>query len=44
MIIKSFEIKDNNLGKKICLFYGGNQGYKNQVIDEKFKKNYNENI
>ena len=44
MIIKSFEIKDNNLGKKIFLFYGGNQGYKNQVIDEKFKKNYNENI
>lgn len=44
MIIKSFEIKDNNMGKKIFLFYGGNQGYKNQVIDEKFKKNYNENI
>jgi DNA polymerase III subunit delta len=44
MIIKSFEIKDINLTKKkIFLFYGENQGYKNQVINEKFKKNYNEN-
>ena len=43
MIIKSFDIKNIDLNKKkIFLFYGENQGFKNQVINEKFKKNYSE--
>ena len=37
MIVKSFEIK-NKKDNKFFLFYGENQGYKNQVIDEEFKK------
>jgi len=37
MIVKSFEIK-NKKSNKFFLFYGENQGYKNQVIDEEFKK------
>ena len=37
MIVKSFEIK-NKKDSKFFLFYGENQGYKNQVIDEEFKK------
>jgi len=41
MIVKNFEqdkidYKKNNF----FLFYGENQGYKDQVIDEKFKKNF----
>ena len=43
MIIKSFDIKNIDLkSKKLFLFYGENQGFKNQVINEKFKKSYNE--
>ncbi|MDB9745289.1 DNA polymerase III subunit delta [Candidatus Pelagibacter sp.] len=38
MIIKSFEIK-KIIGKhKFFLFYGENQGFKNQLIDDEFKK------
>jgi DNA polymerase-3 subunit delta len=44
MIFKSFEIEKNLLNNKFFLFYGENQGYKNQIIDEKFKKNYPESI
>ena len=45
MIIKAYELEKINLEKnKNFLFYGENQGYKNQVIEEKFKKNYKENI
>ena len=45
MIFKSFEIEKINLvNKKYFLFYGENQGYKNQIIEEKFKKNYKENV
>ena len=43
MIVKSFEIK-NKKDNKFFLFYGENQGYKNQVIDEEFKKKNTENI
>jgi DNA polymerase-3 subunit delta len=45
MIKKSFDLnnlklKDNNF----FLFYGQNEGFKNQIIEEKFKKNYTDNI
>ncbi len=44
MIIKSYELENINLKKnKNFLFYGENQGYKNQIIEEKFKKHYKEN-
>ena len=43
MIIKSFEIK-NKRNSNYFLFYGENQGYKNQVIEEEFKKKYPESI
>ena len=44
MIIKSFEIEKTKIeDKHFFLFYGENQGYKNQIIEEKFKKNYKEN-
>mgnify|MGYP001338624566 CR=1 FL=1 len=42
MIIKSFELNKINYKKKFFLFYGENQGHKNQVIEEKFKKKYYE--
>jgi DNA polymerase III subunit delta len=40
MIIKSFELSKIDNKNKFFLFYGENQGYKNQIIQEKFKKNY----
>ena len=45
MIKKSFDLnnlklKDNNF----FLFYGKNEGFKDQIIEEKFKKNYTDNI
>ena len=44
MILKSFEIEKIKIeGKNFFLFYGENQGYKNQIIEEKFKKKYKEN-
>ena len=43
MIIKSFEFEKIKIGEiKNFLFYGENQGYKNQIIEEKFKKIYKE--
>ena len=42
MIIKSFELNKINSNYKFFLFYGGNEGFKNQIIQEKFKKNYPE--
>jgi len=42
MIIKSFELNKINYKTKFFLFYGENQGHKNQVIEEKFKKKYYE--
>ena len=43
MIVKSFEIK-NKKDNKFFLFYGENQGYKNQIINDEFKKKNTENI
>ena len=44
MIIKNYELEKLNIDKnKNFLFYGENQGYKNQIIEEKFKRNYKEN-
>tara|TARA_B100000767_G_scaffold188014_1_gene175353 strand:- start:2059 stop:3039 length:981 start_codon:yes stop_codon:yes gene_type:complete len=42
MIIKSFEINKVDYKKQFFLFYGSNQGHKNQIIKEKFKKKYSE--
>ena len=39
MIIKSFEINKIDYKENFFLFYGNNQGHKNQRIEEKFKKN-----
>lgn len=38
MIVKSFEIKKIKGKHKFFLFYGENQGFKNQLIDDEFKK------
>jgi len=44
MIFKSFEIEKIKIeDKNFFLFYGENQGHKNQIIEEKFKKKYKEN-
>ena len=41
MIIKSYEIEKVNLNqKKILLFYGDNEGYKDEIINDKFKKKF----
>ena len=41
MIVKAFEIKKINLDKtRLFLFYGENEGYKNEIIKTKFEKNY----
>ena len=42
MIVKSFELGKIDYNKKLFLFYGENQGHKNQIIEEKFKKKYRE--
>ena len=45
MILKSFEIEKIKItDRKFFLFYGENQGHKNQVIEEKFKKEFKETI
>ncbi len=44
MILKTFELEKINPTKKFFLFYGNNQGYKNEIIQKKFRKNYSENI
>ena len=45
MIIKSFELNKIDLSKKFFfLLYGENQGHKNEIIENNFKKNYSENI
>jgi len=44
MIIKSFELAKIDLKKNnFFLFYGENEGFKKQVIEEKFKKFFKEN-
>ena len=41
MIIKSYEIrKINSLDINFFLFYGENQGLKEEIIQENFKKKY----
>ena len=40
MIVKSFELNKIDNKNKFYLFYGENQGHKNQIIEEKFKKKY----
>ena len=45
MIIKSYEVSKIDLKKNFFfLFYGENEGYKKQIIEEKFRKIYIENI
>jgi len=45
MIVKSFELSKIDLrNNHFFLFYGQNEGHKNQVLDEKFKKFYTDNI
>jgi DNA polymerase-3 subunit delta len=45
MIIKSFELEKIDLKRnQFFLLYGENEGHKKQVIKEKFKKFYGENI
>ena len=45
MIQKSFEINKINLKKyNLYLFYGENEGYKNEVIKDKFEKIYKNQI
>ena len=45
MILKAFEInKINNIKKNYFLFYGENEGFKNQVIKEKFEVNFTNEI
>jgi DNA polymerase III subunit delta len=45
MIYKAFELEKMDLkNKSFFLLYGENQGYKNETIEVKFKKNYSENI
>ena len=44
MIIKSYEFNKSNIIKNIFLFYGSNEGLKNSLLDNIFKKNYDGNI
>ena len=45
MIKKSFDLNNLKLkDNRFFLFYGQNEGFKNQIIEEKFKKNYSDNI
>jgi DNA polymerase III subunit delta len=44
MIVKSFELNKIDYTHKFFLLYGENEGHKNQVINEKFKKDYTETI
>ena len=42
MIIKTFEFNKIDHKSKFFLFYGENQGHKNQLIEEKFRKKHTE--
>ena len=45
MILKAFEInKINTIKEKYFLFYGENEGFKNQVIKEKFEVNFTNQV
>ena len=44
MILKSFEIEKINISKNnYYLFYGENSGYKKEIIEKKFKSEFNKN-
>ena len=43
MIIKSFELDKSKIKNNFFLFYGENQGHKDEVIKNKFKIKYKEN-
>ena len=44
MIIKQYQIKNTKLNKyNLYLLYGKNEGLQNEVISEKFLKNFKEN-
>ena len=44
MILKSYELEKIKIESKyFFLFYGENQGHKNQIIEEKFKRKFKEN-
>ena len=44
MIVKAFEINKINKKKNFFLFYGENDGFKNQIIREKFEINFKDKI
>jgi|TARA_B110000196_G_C21113082_1_gene648924 DNA polymerase-3 subunit delta len=45
MIIKSFDFLKTNLSENhFFLLYGENEGHKKEIIEEKFKKSYTDNI
>ena len=45
MILKAFEIEKINIYKNnIYLFYGENSGFKKELIEKKFKSEFNENV
>ena len=45
MIVKHFELNKIDLKKNFFfLFHGENQGLKNEIIEKKFKQNYDENV
>ena len=43
MIVKSFELSKIKLDVSFFLFYGENQGYKDEIIKNKFRIRYKEN-
>jgi len=43
MIVKSFELEKTKIQKNFFLFYGENQGHKNEIINNKFRAKYLEN-
>ena len=44
MIIKAFELEKKLQKNKIYLFYGKNQGQKEEIIKKKFLKDFKENV
>ena len=44
MIVKSFELNKIKTDNNFYLFYGENEGHKNEAIDKNFKKKFQKNI
>ena len=45
MIIKNYELNKTNISKyNIYLFYGKNEGFQNEIIDNYFTKDFKETI